>query len=44
MTVVVQDLLTLPSPGTVALTCHTYKGGVTQAKLIALKVGAAHQQ
>jgi hypothetical protein len=42
MEVTVQDLLTLTSPGTVYLHCHTYNGWARHAKLIAIKVAALH--
>lgn len=40
--VVVQDLLSLGSPGTVSMTCSTYDGGGSSAKLTAIRVGAVH--
>jgi hypothetical protein len=40
--VTVQDLLTLTSPGTASMHCHTSRGNASNAKLVALKVGALH--
>jgi hypothetical protein len=40
--VVVEDLLTLTSPGTASLNCETENGNAQHAKLIAVKVAALH--
>ncbi len=40
--IVVQDLLTLGSPGAVTLACSTHHGSAARAKLTAIKVGALH--
>jgi hypothetical protein len=40
--IVVQDLLTLGSPGAVTLACGTHNGSAARAKLTAIKVGALH--
>jgi hypothetical protein len=40
--IVVQDLLTLTAPGSVTLSCSTYRGWGDRAKVTAIKVGALH--
>ena len=40
--IVVEDLLTLSAPGAATLACSTYSGYATDAKVIAIKVGAIH--
>lgn len=42
-TVSVQDLLTLPAPGAVTMSCATYKGFAGGVKLTAIKVGAIYR-
>jgi hypothetical protein len=42
LSVAVEDLLTLTSPGTVSLRCNTFNGAFAHAKLIAIKVAALH--
>jgi hypothetical protein len=38
----VQDLLTLPAPGTATLGCATFRGQAFDGKITAIKVGAIH--
>jgi hypothetical protein len=42
MSVSVQDLLTLPAPGTARLSCATFHGQAFDGKITAIKVGAIH--
>jgi hypothetical protein len=40
--IVLQDLLTLNAPGSVAFSCSTFIGDASQAKITAIKIGALH--
>lgn len=39
----VQDVLTLTEPGAATLSCSTYDGSASRARLTAIKVGAIHE-
>lgn len=44
LSVVVEDIAVLPSPGTITMSCATFRGGAVSSRMTAVQVGAIHVQ